>query len=43
MGVCAINRFSSGMQDPQLVPAFSFAPKQLPFWLAFATMHYFKL
>ena len=25
-GVCAISRFSSGMQDPQLVPALSLAP-----------------
>ena len=24
--VCAISRFSSGMHEPQLVPAFSFAP-----------------
>ncbi len=24
--VCAISRFSSGMQEPQLVPAFSLAP-----------------
>src|SRR6266850_516106 len=26
VAVCAINRFNSGMQDPQLVPAFSRAP-----------------
>ena len=30
MPVCAISRFSSGMQEPQLVPAFSLAPSCIP-------------